>query len=115
MVQKVMPMKSMTIHNIDDQLEELLTDKSKELGLSMNKTIKYLLRVSLGLDQCSEEKKKARFEDLFGCWTDEDLREFNENTKVFSEIDEDEWKQHHMNRDLTLLPMINISNHSPDC
>lgn len=42
-------MKSITIHNIDDELEAIIREKSKKEGKSLNKIIQDLLRKALGI------------------------------------------------------------------
>lgn len=42
-------MKSITIHNVDDPLDRLLQERAKSQGMSLNKTIKFLLAESLGI------------------------------------------------------------------
>ena len=48
-------MKSITIHNLDDKLDSLIREKAKKQGISLNKTIKTLLRKSLGLGKNIEK------------------------------------------------------------
>jgi plasmid stability protein len=78
-------MKSITIHGLDDALEERIRSKAGEEGLSLNETIKQLLRKSLGL---SERQPDCRhFDDLFGTWSQADLQEFNRATDDLGQID----------------------------
>lgn len=84
-------MKSITIHNLDDPLNKLVRKKARLYNLSLNKTIKKLLRESLGI---REEKRdnKAQFKNLFGVWSQKDLKEFERSTKDFEKIDAEDWK-----------------------
>ena len=79
-------MKSITIHNIDGQTEKLLHERAKKEGISLNKLIKKLLRQSLGLEEKIIDNKED-FKEFFGSWSEEDYQEFNNNVKVFSELD----------------------------
>lgn len=84
-------MKSITIHNLDDLLDRGIREKARFYGLSLNKTIKKLLEDSLGISDRKHDNKTL-FEDLFGVWSKEDLREFERKTKNFEKIDPGDWK-----------------------
>ena len=43
-------MKSITIHGLDEHLDRTIRSLAEREGLSMNKTIKKVLRSALGLD-----------------------------------------------------------------
>jgi hypothetical protein len=65
-------MKSITIHGLDDDLDEQIRHKAEAAGLSLNKTIKLLVREALGMaDPCPDRRQD--FQDLFGAWTAADL------------------------------------------
>ena len=85
-------MKSITIHNLEPELEKGITAEAKRLGLSLNKTIKKLLRDSMNLSPEKKSGKKADFSDLAGTWTQEEYDEFEKNTAIFEKIDEEMWK-----------------------
>lgn len=84
-------MKSITIHGLDDPLDKLIREKARFYGLSLNKTIKKLLRDSLGISDRKRDNKQA-FKDLFGVWSEKDLKEFEQSTKDFEKIDAEDWK-----------------------
>jgi len=69
-------MKSITIHKIDDDLVRGITDRARRHGLSLNKTIKNLLKEALGLTNDGEKNHRKDFQSLLGSWTDEDIKEF---------------------------------------
>ena len=75
---------------MEPELEKGIAAESKRLGLSLNKTIKKLLRKSMNLPK--KQAKKADFSDIAGTWTQEEYDEFERNTAVFEEIDEEMWK-----------------------
>lgn len=81
--------KSITIHNLDETLAQMIEQRAKEEGNSLNKTIKELLRKSLGI---SKNQKRADFSEFCGLWSDEEFKEFEENTKIFERIDPEDWK-----------------------
>lgn len=85
-------MKSITIHNLDPELEKGITSKSRRLGLSLNKTIKKLLRQSMNLSPKKKSNKKTDFSDLAGTWTQEEYEEFERNTKDQEKIFKEDWQ-----------------------
>jgi hypothetical protein len=86
-------MKSITIHNIDGQLAELIESTAKAKGTSINKTIQQLLEESLGVKfQGKDSKHRTDFSEFCGLWTKEDLAEFEKRTKEFEEIQPEDWK-----------------------
>ncbi len=90
MVQKGGHMSSITIHNLDDDLEKVIREKAELQHTSLNKIIKNVLREAFGLD--NKEEKKSDFSDISGTWTDEEAEEFERNTKGFDTIDPGVWK-----------------------
>ena len=85
-------MKSITIHGLDDDLDRTIRNLAAHDGLSLNKTIKNLLRRSLGLDDQRQTIRREQFEDLFGTWTKQDIEEFQANTANFSKVDQSDWQ-----------------------
>lgn len=84
-------MKSITVHGLDDPLDRLIREKACQDGVSLNKTIKKLLAESLGLTSAEPTNHRNDFLDLFGVWSAEDKREFDNNIKDFSRIDTEDW------------------------
>ncbi len=70
--------KNLTIPEIEDALDKLIREKAKSLNLSLEKTIRTLLKDSLGVEVPSKtaEKRRKEFIDLSGAWTVLDLEEF---------------------------------------
>ena len=91
MVQTGESMKSITIHGLEDDLSERITEKAHREGLSLNRTMKNLLRESLGLSSEQILKHREEYMDLFGCWTEEDAREFEDAMRDFTQIDPRDW------------------------
>lgn len=86
-------MKSITIHNIDGQLAELIKSKAKTKGTSINKIIQQLLEESLGVKPLSKDSRNRKdFSEFCGLWSKKDLKEFEEKTKEFEEIRLEDWK-----------------------
>lgn len=84
-------MKSITIHGIDDELTQLISDKAQQHGTSLNQTIKKLLRQSLGVAPDTAKKRQAVFTDIFGVWTKADEKSFTNKTKSVERIDREDW------------------------
>jgi len=83
-------MKSLTIHNIDVRLMDIIERKAAEWDLSLNKTIKKLLRQQL-LNE-PELKDGNPFNDIAGKWTEAEHNAFTKNTTYFSQIDGSLWE-----------------------
>jgi len=82
-------MKSITIHGIDTDLDQKIAEKSKEYGLSQNRTVKYILQNSLLSDQ--KASKREAFSDLFGKWTTKERNDFEERIKDLETVNEADW------------------------
>lgn len=85
-------MKSITIHGLDDELDKEIREKAKTQGMSLNKTIKKLLKKALGLRSPTEADHKEEFKELFGVWSEEDFREFTESSNNFKTVDPGDWE-----------------------
>ena len=84
-------MKSITIHDLDDDLDEKIRTRAGKEGQSLNKTIKLLLGRALGVEERPPDRRED-FQDLLGTWSHADLEEFNRATEDFGEIDAMDWK-----------------------
>ena len=82
-------MKSITIHGIDTDLDQKIAEKSKEYGLSQNRTVKYILQNSLLSDQ--KAAKREAFSDLFGKWTTKERNDFEERIKDLETVNDADW------------------------
>jgi hypothetical protein len=85
-------MKSITIHNLDDSLEVLIRERAKKQGISLNKTIQFLLKQSLGINSKPVNNHRDDFLDLFGIWSKKDEAEFIKKTQDFNKINALDWK-----------------------
>ena len=85
-------MKSITIHGVDDQLNDLIKSKAESEGLSINKTVKKLLETSLGVKPQTEKKNLDDFKEFCGLWTKADLDEFEEKTADLRKTDKRDWQ-----------------------
>ncbi|OQX17939.1 MAG: hypothetical protein BWK76_09050 [Desulfobulbaceae bacterium A2] len=84
-------MKSITIHNLDDPLDSLIRERAKQDGVSLNTTIKKLLREALGLSPAQEQDRAQVFQELCGVWSTEDAEEFYQNTSELGRVDSGDW------------------------
>ena len=85
-------MKSITIHGLDHQLDKLIRKRAKKHGISLNKTMKNLLEESLGIKKLPDYDHSEDFMDLFGTWSEEDKKKFDENISELEKIDEKDWR-----------------------
>lgn len=84
-------MRSITVHNIDEVTSTLIEQKSKEWGLSLNKTIQRLIKESLGIPSI-QQSKREEFAEFFGAWTEQDLAEFETRTADSRQVDKRDWE-----------------------
>jgi hypothetical protein len=84
-------MKSLTIHDIDTDLGRRISEKSKEYGLSQNRTVKFILQNTLLSDK--KAARREMFSDLFGAWTTAERKEFEERIEPLEKINEADWKE----------------------
>ena len=82
-------MSSITLHNLDKEMEQKIRERAREHHTSLNQTIKNILREALKLDK--PDALKADFSDLAGTMTEAEACEFEEATMSFSKIDEELW------------------------
>ena len=85
-------MKSITIHNLDEQLSEKIQQKAKEEGISLNKAIKKLLVEALGLEENKTQRRREQFLDLFGVWSKEEEQEFERRIADLETVHPEDWK-----------------------
>ncbi len=84
-------MKSITVHNIDDTLSDLIQAEARRNGHSLNMTIKNILHRSLTA-KATGTSNKIDLSEFIGTWTKDDYQEFIQNTKDQERIDWEEWK-----------------------
>jgi len=84
-------MKSITIHGLDEILAREIYEKAERQGVSLNKTIKVLLRQALGIGVETTKNRKAYFQDIFGTWSEADAKQFDKKLKTFEKLDPEDW------------------------
>jgi plasmid stability protein len=82
-------MASLTVKQIDDRLLDLLRDQAKRRSQSLNTFVRELLARAVGF--VPGVRTYDDLSDLAGSWTDDDVRELEDNTRPFREIDESLW------------------------
>ena len=70
----------------------LIQKRADEMGLSLNKTIKLLLREALGLSPVQADEKESTFQEFCGVWSDDEFEAFTQQMKDFDHIDPEDWK-----------------------
>lgn len=84
-------MKSITIHDLDSDLYKSIQSQAMSQGISLNKTIKQILRRSLGFTKKRAERRD--FSKFFGVWSKKEADEFDKIiNEEFENIDEEDWK-----------------------
>lgn len=81
---------SITIHDMDAELDRRLSDEAKRRRTSKNRLVKELLAGSLGLPTAGTYSDDYR--EFCGLWTAEDLAEFNAAQADNRRIDEEDWR-----------------------
>ena len=82
-------MSSITIHNIDKELDLKLTQTAKEERISKNKLIKNILARASGLPVDGAGADDYR--EFCGLWSDEETDEFDHVQLENSRVDEGDW------------------------
>ena len=92
MTSSEVPLKTISLRGIDEELAESLKKTAEKTGGSINKTVLEILRKSLGLSSKKRERVFHDLDDLAGTWSDDDWEQFKKATRHFAVIDKDLWK-----------------------
>jgi hypothetical protein len=84
------PMKSLTIHNMEQDLARAIEQMAASRGISQNRVVKLLLRQALHLGDPQPARRDVS--DFFGIWSEEEVNEFQAATDFFDTIDEELWQ-----------------------
>jgi hypothetical protein len=83
-------MKSITIHDMDDELAARLDRQAREEGSSLNKLVKRLLARALGLGSVLTDRRRD-FEPFCGTWSAKEAGDFREATLDLERADPRDW------------------------
>lgn len=83
--------KSLTIHGLDDGLYQILRNRARAHGRSMNAELKALLSAALGQKPATTEGVSNPFDRFCGCWSEEEKVAFDESLAENRQIDADGW------------------------
>jgi hypothetical protein len=83
-------MKSFTIHGVDPIVDRKIQERSREWGLSQNKTVLRLLQEAVSSDSAARE---ASFRELCGAWPPEQKTEFDQATASLGTVDDRDWQR----------------------
>ena len=84
-------MSQITLRKIPENIEKQIRALSKKSNSSLNSTIIELLEKALGTGR--KTRNKRDLSKLVGTWNREQAKEFEENTRIFEQIDEEIWRQ----------------------
>jgi hypothetical protein len=84
-------MKAITLHDIDREMEKLIVQKSRERGLSLNKTIKGLLEQALGIKPPENNLRRQDFAEFSGVWSKKEFDQFMERAQACRTVDKEDW------------------------
>ena len=82
-------MASLTVKQIDERLLDLLREQARRRSQSLNAFVRDVLARAVGFG--SGVQTFTDLSDLAGSWTDDDVRELEDNTRPLREIDESLW------------------------
>jgi len=85
-------MKTITIRGIDDNLDRVIKSFARKSQMSVNQWMLQALKKVTGLDKEQPMPEYHDLDSLAGGWTQEELEEFESNTRMFEAIDEEVWK-----------------------
>ena len=83
-------MKQLTLRQIPEEVEDELRQRASQNGTSLNHTAIDALRRGLGL--APPVRRRRDLSCLAGKWTDEEADAFDENVRIFEQIDEELWQ-----------------------
>lgn len=79
----------MTLRHIPDEVGKSLRARAKKAGRSLNRTAIELLEEAMGIR--ARDAKRRDLSRLAGQWDPEECRTFEQNTRVFEQIDAEVW------------------------
>lgn len=84
-------MTTLTLHNLDPQLNRHIQQLATLQSQSLNKTVQQLLSKAVGLTDDPVEKRRKEYAKFCGIWTKKEFKEFEENSKDSEDIHPEDW------------------------
>lgn len=84
-------MKSISVHGVSKETVDLLRQRAKNEGRSVNNVMKELIDQSLGLGSGKADNRTA-FVEFCGVWTEEEAKAFLDAIDDLERIDEADWR-----------------------
>jgi plasmid stability protein len=84
-------MKTISIHNLDDQIVRLIDERAKAEKRSVNMVVKTLLAQALGVRPPEADRHRGDFEEFCGVWDAREVKEFQERTGDMEHVDPEDW------------------------
>ena len=86
-------MKVITLRNMPPKVAQLIETRSRETGLSLNKTVIRLLEELAGPGESSADGPPyTDLDHLFGIWSDEEADEFDKHLAEQRRIEPEMWE-----------------------
>jgi hypothetical protein len=85
-------MNQLTLRKIPAPVERKLRTYSKHNGMSLNKSVVYILSKELGTIESPQQKRKRDLSRFRGTMSGNEARKFNTDTREFGTIDKSLWK-----------------------
>ncbi len=84
-------MSSISIHNLDLNIEQKVKQLAEKKHQSINKTVKDILEDKFK-ESATKTRNRKRFEKFCGIWSEQEYEEFSEATEDFNKINQEDWK-----------------------
>ena len=84
-------MSQITLRDVPRELDHRLRELARAQNKSLNRTIIGVLMESLHLGDGRDRKRDMS--DLAGTWSAEEAEEFDANTRVFEQLDDEMWNR----------------------
>lgn len=81
---------SFTIHNLDVQLDQRLTERARSERVSKNELVKRILARAMGLETGSTPTDE--YYEFLGRWSSDELQEFEQRQLDNTRVDTGDWQ-----------------------
>lgn len=80
------------LRGVPEEVMFLLKQKAKEEKISINSLILLVVEEGIGFKPKKKKKIYHDLDHLAGTWSEQECKEFEENTQYFEQIDKDLWQ-----------------------